>query len=370
MALFFQPPPPPSVPNVVTLPPGVDCDSYEQWIFKPLESALSSLAQSLQDLNDDPNPTHSHYLLSRFLTIVGDEAHKPIWPILYPSSIFEDTLLRQIQSIRTEIKDLSKPNHLTTPPPNPLDITPVVAAVEKGFEDLKKDNATSLKTFADAVKQSAPPPPPPRPKQDHPTPPKKFSLPQAVIIFHDHVTPESRPSFTDLVSSLNHNIRRTDQYMHVRVVGVKWTAASNLLVRANAPSPDELVAALESATAVMATPAPIKQIIPNVRWSRVVLSNVHTGKTPNSPAHHPAILNLELTTANPEYRNLTIRQFPSWLRNPDSLKDNQLSSVAFAFEDPDGSLARRLVGSSLTAFGNLRCIVKAWAPPKKSLQGK
>ena len=58
------------------------------------------MAQSLQDLNDDPNPAHSHYLLSRFLAIVGDEAHKPIWPVLYPSSNFEDTLLGQIQSIR------------------------------------------------------------------------------------------------------------------------------------------------------------------------------------------------------------------------------------------------------------------------------
>ena len=108
------------------------------------------MAQSLQDLNDDPNPSHSHYLLSRFLAIVGDEAHKPIWPVFYPSSNFEDTLLGQIQSIRTEIRNLPAPNHPTTSSPNPLDITPVVAAVEKGFEALKKDNATSLKTFEGA----------------------------------------------------------------------------------------------------------------------------------------------------------------------------------------------------------------------------
>ena len=180
MALFFQPPPPPSAPNGVTLPPGVDCDSYEQWIFKPLESALSSMAQSLQDLNDDPNPSHSHYLLSRFLAIVGDEAHKPIWPVLYPSSNFEDTLIGQIQSIRAEIRNLPAPNHPVAPSPNPLDITPVVAAVEKGFEALKRDNATSLKTFADAVKQSAPPPPPPNqnPNKINPPPPKNFHSPK------------------------------------------------------------------------------------------------------------------------------------------------------------------------------------------------
>ena len=370
MALFFQPPPPPSAPNGITLPPGADCDSYEQWIFKPLESALSSMAQSLQDLNDDPNPSHSHYLLSRFLAIVGDEAHKPIWPVLYPSSNFEDTLIGQIQSIHAEIRNLPAPNHPVATSPNPLDITPVVAAVEKGFEALKRDNATSLKTFADAVKQSAPPPPPPKPKpkQDQPPSPKKFSLPQAVIRFKSHVDPQSRPSFTDLVNTINTNLICDNHYSHVCVVGVKWTASANLLVRAHAPSPTELVDTLESATKLMTFPAYIKDIIPNVRWSCVVLSNVFTGKAPDSPAHPPHIIHHELSTANPEYKNLIIRQFPAWLRNPDSLKDNQLSSISFAFEDPDRSLSRRLIGSSLTAFGNLRCQVKAWAPPKKTPQ--
>ena len=181
--------------------------------------------------------------------------------------------------------------------------------------------------------------------------------------------PQSWPSFTDLVDTLNTTLLCDNQHSHVRVVGVKWTAASNLLVRAHAPSPNELVDALESATALMALPAYIKDIIPNVRWSRVVLSNVFSGKTPDSPAFSPQIIHNELAAANPEYRNLTIRQFPTWLRNPRSLKDSQLSSISFAFEDPSGSLARQLTGSSLTAFGNLRCTVKAWAPPKKPLQG-
>jgi hypothetical protein len=112
----------------------------------------------------------------------------------------------------------------------------------------------------------------------------------------------------------------------------------------------------------------ISDIIPNVRWSRVVLANVPTGKAPNLSAHDPNTLYSKLAMFNPDYNDLTIRQLPSWLRNPESLKDGQLSSIAFAFEDPDGSLARRLLGSSLTAFGNLKCHVKAWAPSKKTLQ--
>ena len=119
----------------------------------------------------------------------------------------------------------------------------------------------------------------------------------------------------------------------------------------------------------MPLPGRIKDIIPNVKWSRMVLSSIPSGKTPDSPAYSSYSLHAELAAANPDYSNLTIRQFPSWLRNPDHLADGQLSSASFAFEDPDGSLARRLIGTSLTAFGNLRCVIKPWAPPKKSPQG-
>ena len=58
----------------------------------------------------------------------------------------------------------------------------------------------------------------------------------------------------------------------------------------------------------------------------------------------------------------------SWVCDPKSFKDGQVSSVSFAFEDPDGSHINRLVGSSLTAFGNLRCSIKAWTTLKKTLQ--
>jgi hypothetical protein len=57
------------------------------------------------------------------------------------------------------------------------------------------------------------------------------------------VDPATQPSFTDLVSTLNNRLREDNKFSHVRVVGVKWMAASNLLIRTQAPSPNELVAA-------------------------------------------------------------------------------------------------------------------------------
>lgn len=49
--------------------------------------------------------------------------------------------------------------------------------------------------------------------------------------------------------------------------------------------------------------------------------------------------------------------------------NEQISSISFAFEDPDSSITQRLVGTSLTAFGNLRCYVKPPISPKKLQRG-
>ena len=101
----------------------------------------------------------------------------------------------------------------------------------------------------------------------------------------------------------------------------------------------------------------------------MTLSHVYTGKGPDKPAHSPEVIHEELTTNNPNYAALIVQQLPSWIHNPEHFRDGQVSSsVSFAFEGPNGFRARQLIGSSITAFGNLRCTLKAWVPPKKSPQ--
>jgi len=161
------------------------------------------------------------------------------------------------------------------------------------------------------------------------------------------------------------------KFSHVRVVGVKWTVSSNILVCAQAPSPSVLVAALEAIQETISNDLnlPIKDIIPNMRWSHMTISHVYTGKEEDdSSAYSPEELHEELTTHNPSYATLTIRQFPSWVRDPETFRVGQISSISFVFEDSDGTRTRQLLGSSLTAFGNLRCSVRAWVTPKKSPQ--
>lgn len=108
----------------------------------------------------------------------------------------------------------------------------------------------------------------------------------------------------------------------------------------------------------------INDIIPNARWSRVTLLHVFSGKTDDSPPHPPEVIHEELATHNPNYAALTIHQLPSWVCNPGSFQDGQVSSISFTFEDPDGSHAHQLLGSSLTTFGNLQCTIKAWTPQR------
>jgi hypothetical protein len=89
---------------------------------------------------------------------------------------------------------------------------------------------------------------------------------------------------------------------------VKWTAASNQLVRTQAPSPSALVAALEVVREAIFNDLPeVKDIIPNARWSRMTLSHVYTGVGKDTPhAHSPEVIHEELTASNPDYTALTI----------------------------------------------------------------
>ena len=96
----------------------------------------------------------------------------------------------------------------------------------------------------------------------------------------------------------------------------------------------------------------------------MTLSHVYTSTDPDSSTFSPEDIHEELTLHNPSYAQLTVRQLPTWLRNPSTFKNGQVTSVSLAFENQDGSIARRLAGSTLTAFGNLRCTLKNWVPKK------
>ena len=99
MALLFQPPPPPLVPLSYSPPSELEICDLNVSVIKPLEHALSNTILFLQDWDESPNDSlkfYLHLLISKTLHL---EEHRPIWQILYPSSLLENTIAKEVRSI-------------------------------------------------------------------------------------------------------------------------------------------------------------------------------------------------------------------------------------------------------------------------------
>jgi hypothetical protein len=365
MAFDLVPPPPPSAPLSYS-PPSDELEvAIDLNVFEPIKDAMRVTLRYIETSKIANNPSTPYYIASGLHDILFNEYNAPLWELFPSQPTTPDVIFAELNAIRAVLSGTT-PNQDPHPTAHPD--TVALATLGRKIDELKKETNTSLKSFAEAVKAPTHQPPPinptTKPKTKNPQPPPRGErLPQAVIRFQGRVDPKSRPSFTELVPLLNSSLCNNKKFSHVKVVGVKWTPASNLVVRAQAPSPSVLVTALKAVQAsINKDHLIVKDVIPNTRWSRMTLSHVYTGKEPHSSCVNPEDIHEELTQHNPNYAQLTIRQLPTWLRNPSSFKDSQVSSVSFAFEDQDGSIARRLTGTTLTAFGNLRCTLKNWIP--------
>jgi hypothetical protein len=114
------------------------------------------------------------------------------------------------------------------------------------------------------------------------------------------------------------------------------------------------------------TPPPVR---PNVKWSKLTINNIPTGKTETQGAHTPEECHNTLLAENPAYASLIITQKPSWVRDPSTYRSGTSSSLTFSFEDLDGTGAQALLQTKqLFAFGQMG-IVKRWKqkppPPKR-----
>ena len=90
-----------------------------------------------------------------------------------------------------------------------------------------------------------------------------------------------------------------------------------------------------------------------VKWAKVIVHGIPTGVThSHAQAFIPAVCHAELAANNPIYRDLHITQLQSWVCIPSSYSPGSISSLAFAFEDPDGSLLQKVIASKhFYAFG-------------------
>jgi hypothetical protein len=185
-----------------------------------------------------------------------------------------------------------------------------------------------------------------------------------------------RPPPLDICTTLNATLDDMPSTL-VRLSAARWMAKGNLVLwGTNNTTAQQLTNALPQLTEVLQTslsamaqmaPFSLPTVRHNVKWSRLFINSVPTGVTDTNKAHTPNAVHRALAAENPTYASLTITQKPSWVCNPDTYAPSSSSSLSFAFQDPDGSGAQRLLQlRTLFAFGHVMTL-KRWkeTPPKK-----
>ena len=113
----------------------------------------------------------------------------------------------------------------------------------------------------------------------------------------------------------------------------------------------------------LSSSTPLPQPRANIKWSKILLNGVPTRASNDSGSVGPASSDLchtILVQINPSYTSLTITQKPSWVCPPFFYSSNSVSSLFFAFEDPDGTKLKSLLAEHyLYSFGH-RAQVKKW----------
>ncbi|CUA74681.1 Protein NLP9 [Rhizoctonia solani] len=95
----------------------------------------------------------------------------------------------------------------------------------------------------------------------------------------------------------------------------------------------------------------------DVPWRRVHLAGIRARNSPDQPIASLEDL-CQTLQLNPTFQTLNITVQPTWLKKPEAIVGTHTSAVV-AFEDPDGSIERMLLKSTLFAFGKM-VTLKKW----------
>ena len=60
----------------------------------------------LQDLEDTPNESFKYHLLTSIYDVLNLEGNRPIWPVLYPSSLFSNTVTTELCSLWVDLNNV------------------------------------------------------------------------------------------------------------------------------------------------------------------------------------------------------------------------------------------------------------------------
>jgi hypothetical protein len=250
-------------------------------------------------------------------------------------------------------------------PPHPMD------------EDSLKAIQSTLQGLTKAVMglQNKKPPPPPKPPQPNNPRPSyaskamtKPTNPSLVITLSHLATQDfTRPRPVDICTTLNIALTASP-HNHVHISAVRWTAKGNLVVTGGHTASEQqlqlatpiITKAFTDAYSNAETPFSAPLTRANVKWSKILINGLPTGVSNSRAAYSPDECHTALASENPSYSPLIIAQKPSWVKPPHSFTPGSSSSLVVAFEDPDGTKARMLLGAKhLYAFGT-RATLRKW----------
>ncbi|KAF8495262.1 hypothetical protein F5888DRAFT_1635742 [Russula emetica] len=177
----------------------------------------------------------------------------------------------------------------------------------------------------------------------------------------------TRPRLVEICTTLN-NALSASPHNQTHVSAVRWTAKGNLVVIGGHMTTAQqlqiasplITKAFTDAFSTTVTPFTPPHTRANVKWSKIPINGLPTGVTDSRGAFTPDECHTALASENPSYSPLIIAQKPSWVKPPQSFTAGSSSSLVMAFEDPDESKARALLGAKhLYAFGT-RATLRKW----------
>jgi hypothetical protein len=246
----------------------------------------------------------------------------------------------------------------------------------KATTDARKEFKAQSQPPSNTAKPSAPAAKGPAPLPTYAAKAASPQRPSVVVDTSAYTWPNNRrPQPADICATINAALDHSNA-TQVRSSAARWTAKGNLVIWGGANTTAHQLTtalphfseALQTSFSALAESAPQSPptLRPNVKWSKLRLNSVPTGKTANREAYQPIEVHNALIAENPAYATLSITQKPSWVRDPRSYASDTLSSLSVSFEDPDGTCAQNLLRHrTLYAFGHV-ITVKRWkqSPPK------
>ena len=333
--------------------------------LKYIESNIIKILQTAKTFEQE-HPDKRDALTSVFHRLFKGLSEK--WPHLLPTSpppkqtAVDAELKRVNETLATLQKTILTMQNQLTPS------TPDTATPHQTTQNIPAPTLAPITTVP------ASSPAPKKPTKPSPTPNTYAntltSPPRPSIIIHtmigDHT--EHTPPHT-LCNAINNSLKHS-ALLHVHISAARWTTKGNIvLTGGHSNTLQHLTSASNMISSTITSSFPLihehlgtatPHITANIRWSKVLLSNIPTGADEKRGPWTPEECHKVLITDNPRYAELNITQRPSWVKHPDTYKTNSSSSLVFAFEDPEGHNIRSLLKSEKLYIFGTGATVKPW----------